>query len=453
MFLLRFAIFAAGITTAVGAGCVDRPAEIGDIGQTAAPIIGGAPTTAFPAVGFLQTSVGQCTGTLIAPHTVITAAHCIYDSIVNGQIGGSFSFGAGGGTFDEEIAVVDMFAHRYYDPGVIRKFDVGLVRLATVPVGIEPMVWNEGELDATLVGAEVVVVGYGVTDGETQTGGGEKRQVGLTVDTLTAEHLGVGDANRNICQGDSGGPTILNIDGVDTVLAVSSFGSNFCMNRSFVTRTDIFRNDFIYEVLAAWDGPCPRDGNCDESGCGEFADPDCGLCGLEGVCGTGCDKVDLDCPVGAFIGQECGSSDDCESRRCVEAPEDSRVKYCSEVCDPGNPQPCAAPLGACESVDGENLCVYEGPTPRAQGSPCAAGEDCRSGECHPDEKICIEQCGGDLPSCPDPFVCDDYGGTKACIFDEGCGCRAGRGGAGAGLAFLSACVGLLWLHRRRRRRS
>ena len=72
---------------------------------------------------------------------------------------------------------------------------------------VPPMAFNLETLTVDdLIDKDVRVVGFGVTNGEEQTGGGTKRRVNLTIDGVTAAHLTLGDDTRNICQGDSGGP-------------------------------------------------------------------------------------------------------------------------------------------------------------------------------------------------------------------------------------------------------
>ena len=82
---------------------------------------------------------------------------------------------------------------------------------------------------------------------------------------------------------------------------------------------------------------------------------------------------------------------------------------------------------------------------------CSTGDDCRSGVCHPDLDICIEECGDGLPECREPYVCGDVGGgMSACVPDEegGCGCRSGGDDRSATAAlFLFA---LLLVRRKRR---
>jgi hypothetical protein len=422
-------------------GCVDSAFEELETGDGESAIIGGAAITTDPEIVFLNVGGGSCTATVIAPQLALTAAHCVI-----GTQGGSIAIGNGFGDFDRMITVARSLPHRLYNDGVVTKFDIALLRLS-LDAEVEPMAVNLDRLDDNDVGSQVRVVGFGVSDGEAQSGAGTKREVTLTIDELTSEHIGLGDGTRNICQGDSGGPTILIDGGVEKVVAVASFGSNFCMDRSFVTRTDVHA-EFLREVIAAWgEGPCALDGECG-TGC-EFPDPDCDECGLDGVCAAGCPRVDLDCPVTGFAGDFCTDNDDCESRSCIEALDDPRIKYCSEACDAD--KPCTTPL-ACT----EGMCQYSGTTPSAQGAPCSRSEDCRSGLCDATNLICVEPCSGDA-DCADPFACESLSGMQVCtVPKEGCaGCGTapdGRQALGSLALLFVALIGYGAALRRRRRR-
>lgn len=426
-------------------GCDLEAVDSGATGTAEQEIIGGIEVTTDPEVVFLSTGIGNCTGTLVGRRLVLTAAHCVI-----GTQGGFVSFGDGVGSFFDQVGILRSLPHRYYNDGVVTKFDIAMIRLSQdAPPEVTPMAVNLDPLTEQDIGQSVRVVGFGVTDGQTQTGAGTKREVNLTIDALTTEHIGLGDMVRNICQGDSGGPTIL-LAGGEKVVAVSSFGSNFCMDQSFVTRTDAHA-DFLREVISSWgDGPCAQDGTCNAEGC-EFLDPDCDdQCALDGTCANGCPRIDLDCPVTGFAGDFCTDGDDCETRNCIEAIDDPRITYCSESCDADNP--CTTPL-AC--VDG--LCQYAEPTPSAQGAPCTTSAECRSGLCDATNFICVEPCDSSA-DCADPYACESLSGMKVCTFPkEGClGCAASSpsGGRAAGtlaLLFL-AVIGYGAAFRRRRRR-
>lgn len=443
------------------AGCLgstDNDSEL--IGATSLPIIGGVEDSGDPAVVMTQTADGQCTGTLIAPTVVLTAAHCVKYSIDNGLKTGRAFFGPGGGTWTDTRNIVDLFMHRQYEGGLESGFDIALMRLsAPAPATIDPIPLNTTPLTEAYIGAEIRTVGFGANmsspDGQTQSGYGTKRQLSHAILDITSDFIITGDRERNTCQGDSGGPTFMRIDGVEYVIAVTSFGAQGCGSgsnpESKQARVDIYLDDFVNEVVAAWSGPCQEgDFQCVTDGCGDFPDPDCdGVCGVDGSCSTGCAKKDLDCPYSGELGDLCTDREGCESLTCIVSEDDERVSYCSEPCDPGDPNACGS-LSCTNRAEGD-VCTYPGLTPSTQGAPCSDGSDCRSGVCDDVHNICIEQCGDGFPECTDGFSCISIGGgARACTLprDDG-GCSAGGTGAGAALLLMLAGA-LLWSNKRRK---
>lgn len=440
-----FAVVAAAHLALVACQAQPEP----DLTTEALPIIGGNPAPNDDSVVMLVTADGQCTGTLISPTVVLTAAHCVAETIASGSsFSGRVSFGPATGSFFEETQTAGMFAHRQYKNGLWDGFDIALVRLSEpAPDGVPIIGFRRDALPTSVIGEQVRAVGFGVTDGEEQTGGGTRRQVTLTISDLDYQFIVVGDDALNTCQGDSGGPLFLDSGDGEVVIGVTSFGQQGCAGASHKVRTDLFVDDFIDQVLAAWSpGPCSHDFSCDPEADCEYPDPDCDVCGVDGICGAGCEVVDLDCPLGVLPGGLCEDSDDCEDRLCVAAVDDPRVSFCSTTCD--TVDDCDPPLNECsDEGGGEKTCRFAEITPSTQGYPCSGNDECRSEICDQDEGICVEPCGsgGD---CPDGFECNGVQGVDSCTIPHGCSAAGNQHSAMAtGLMVLLA----LGLGRRRRR--
>lgn len=390
---------------------------------------------------------GLCTGTLVAPRVVLTAAHCVGDFIEGGLTDrGTVRFGDGQSPWIDSIGIMDMTMHRLYDPPAFLENDIALVRLErAAPASITPIPISTHDLTDEDVGLQLRVVGFGNNDGATASGAGIKRQVTLPLLEVHPGHIGLGDYMYNTCQGDSGGPTFATFNGVESVIGVTSYGSNECRATSYMTRTDAMWDELLTEVLSAWSGPCQQDGVCVEDGC-DFPDPDCDPCGMDGTCVDGCARPDRDCPLAGLPSDACTAPTDCESRLCATAPEDERIQFCSMSCDPSviaKESGCFAPLPLCiDQGDGTGLCEFAGITPGAQGSICDGGGDCRSGMCDSTEGICVEPCGDDLPTCGDDFECRKRGDLKVCTVPATGSCSVGNSSAGAttGLFLLLALL-------------
>jgi len=335
---------AIGVGVLAG-GCAQDP-----IGVRTSAIVGGGPTSEYPAVLLLQRPDGAfCTGTLVAPDVVLTAAHC----------GLTPDWTATVMSVDEPIAsrdVVDVVFHRYYGHGdFMTAHDLSLAKLSG-DLPVEPIPFVTAAFDRPPVGESVVGVGFGVDDGADLTGGGVKRVAVFPISYVSADYLESGGPGVSVCYGDSGGPAFLDLDGVQTVVGVTSGTGETCRNVSRWTRVDMYAGEFVVPFVDAWSGPCAWDGTCVTEGC-RTADPDCGPCGIDGICSAGCDVLDLDCPLAGVLGDACSSPDDCESRLCVEGGDGQTT--CSETCD-GVEHFCHAGY-LCEEQTGTKVCVMKAP--------------------------------------------------------------------------------------------
>lgn len=357
---------------------------------------------------------GTCTGTLVHPRVVLTAAHCL-EGQTNNSVDVRFGSEA---PFETEIDSRRIYSHRFYVPSDFTKFDVGFILLQEdAPAEVAPLSMYLEPLDESMIGNAVRAVGFGLSDGVAETGAGVKRTVDLTFDGLDIHTIVVGDDEKNTCRGDSGGPLFMDVGGEEQIIGVTSYGFSQCMGASRKARLDIY-GDLIDQVIEGWVGPCGQDGTCVTEGC-KYLDPDCDPCGFDGLCIANCETVDIDCSPGKSAGQLSDSYLECESRILVEAPEDSRVSFCSTECQEDSD--CVAPLGRCAETSDGQRCFYDGYTPSVQGAGCFRNEDCRSMNCDTAVGICVEACGAG-GTCDDGFVCRSVNGIDSCSesLDQGC---------------------------------
>src|SRR5262245_13998685 len=188
--LLGLAVIAVAAAGA-GSGCrAELPGTQEEPTSAArAAVVGGEPDLGDPAVVAIvarrtrceeQDVSLLCTGTVIAPRVVLTAAHCLDVFGEEGQYEvylGS-RLGSGDGRF---ALVVSARRHPAYDPET-HEHDLALLRLA-VPVEVEPAALPSGLLEP-MAGQMVRVVGFGaVAAGELAAG--EKRSGWMAIGEVT----------------------------------------------------------------------------------------------------------------------------------------------------------------------------------------------------------------------------------------------------------------------------
>jgi len=176
------------------------------------------------------TSGSICTGTIIGPHTVLTAAHCVSPA----------SIGAN--------QVIDLL------PGTT----LALPGIPTTTRTFNPS-WNINNLEgchdegilhtaqtlspicgraALNTGASLRIVGYG-SNTHANGGVGTKRQATVSIVGFNNVLVQDGTSNRQTCHGDSGGPAFQGAN----VVGVTSFGSDrsatsVCFGGGFHCRID-----------------------------------------------------------------------------------------------------------------------------------------------------------------------------------------------------------------------
>jgi V8-like Glu-specific endopeptidase len=154
-------------------------------------------------VAILRGNSTFCTGTVVHPRLVITAAHCVTNS--QSDLGSSIRIGVGKHERTVKTYAVDRvkFYPGYIDNAVT---DIAYLRLAQPVANVEiiPPLTDKSEIESLLAtGAKSVLVGFG----QTNTGLiGIKHQVDTFVGRPQEGALFIGGNGKDTCQGDSGGP-------------------------------------------------------------------------------------------------------------------------------------------------------------------------------------------------------------------------------------------------------
>jgi hypothetical protein len=184
------------------------------------------------AIGWLHSrgnpSGNFCTGTLVAPNVVATAAHC-----TRGSSGSDLGFGVGldPTDYDDTFASVAIYEHPSRDVSiVVLAEDATDGEVAITPIPINTRAYSSAD-----VGTAVQAGGYGQTRDSSRSG---RWFATVYISSVTNETIFVdGRGEQGICYGDSGGPIIgLADDGNPVVLATESTGDSSCVDIDQLTR-------------------------------------------------------------------------------------------------------------------------------------------------------------------------------------------------------------------------
>lgn len=384
------------VISALLAACADLPPT----DRMAASILAGVDDDVDPGVvGLVFAGKIACSGTLVGPRIVLTAAHCMTARTPEAVFFGP-SLAIGG----EQIAVADVRIHPDFDATAF-DHDLALV-LLTRAASVTPWPIVTSPLDDSWIGRSVRIVGFGTSD-RTAATAGRKREGTATVESIGALEFRIAPAPARTCTGDSGGPAFVDVGGVEHLVGVTSSGDPGCLMDAVEARVDLDAAGFIQAYA-------------DETAAGA-----------------------------ARLGERCFYDEHCATGRCAAPVQPPAFRYCTRACgDAGDCAPGMTCAGDCR---------WPAPEPGAEGAPCTGAGDCAVSECArahaDDERVCANRCfpENDM-ACPDGQVCEtnvDQPTLSACFVPTSGGCCSGQRSPSSAMIAV-ALIALGWPVRRRK---
>jgi uncharacterized protein (TIGR03382 family) len=423
-------------------------------------IVGGKLEIGWPAVGAMVSVYPEgyagsfCTGTLIAPKWVLTAAHCLYGGDTKPAYTGFMVGSNANPTWDysgpangDVFPAKSFFIHPNYK-GDTNENDIALVELYAPVEGVEPLFINTLAIQKSIVGEQVFFVGFGASNGLTGDGSGVKRSGTMNAGFFRPQQIGVYYDGTGICFGDSGGPGLMKVNDSWAIVGVNSSvaaaeGEDPCTSMAFITRADTYMGWIAdktgiaipdcrdYPAACQCEASCQANGRCDNKlcqtmNCPQFADCQytCGNsagCLSECMCSTKDANIGLLDEINSCYYESCAQYNGTKLRQCMVKDCTDEMGKCFSGMGSGNAD-CVATdscLGACSGAD--FACISDcmvGAAMEATGFvkvmyACFQRECSDISALSAWEKCLADKCQGEMDLCYAPSMCDIRGGDCA----------------------------------------
>jgi MYXO-CTERM domain-containing protein len=259
--MLRRATLVLGLL----AGCGP---ELPRVGAQQEALIGAPPDTDHPAVVALVALAASnyflCSGTVVSPHVVLTAAHCVtggdvtadttfylYDGPVVPALSGGPPTDPGFHPVRRLRTYPQFDANAAMNAANMNKdslpvFDIA-VAVSNDVMPAAPMFVQRRQIGQSDFGTVFHNVGYGRSDPSTSNSDGTRRHADATLMRLAPDLLELDGGMSSICRGDSGGPALLTTAGTERVAGVHSWigQAGTCTGTQYDTRVDAYVLPFI----------------------------------------------------------------------------------------------------------------------------------------------------------------------------------------------------------------
>ena len=211
------------------------------VGESTQAITSGMPddtdTSVVLVVAKVGAQTGYCSGVVVSPHVVLTAAHCSsLDAEYSIFLGADYNDASAKALATNYVAVAEHHPHPDWN-STFNTNDIGvLITSAAMPA--TPVALNRDPIATADIGKEIRIAGYGEPAGNKMETMGRRNVAVTTIAAVDSASLTV-KGLPNICLYDSGGPTFMTRSGTNVVAGIHYLiDALTCDSKGFDVRVD-----------------------------------------------------------------------------------------------------------------------------------------------------------------------------------------------------------------------